>query len=607
MISPLEGRPALREAGGAALLLLAGVLAVWGGFSAPFLAYDDAVHALEHRGMASGASWRDVLLPHPSETYFPLTILSYRLDRALFEGWMPAWLGSWAPGVRAMNVLYHVLAAWILWRVLMRLGLARGAAFLLALVFAAHPLACETVCWVSERKNALAGLFGFLTLFAWLREESGRWRVALACGCYALALWSKPSALGVLPVLIALEALGLAPSGGWKLKTLRLLPIAALSAVFAGLGLYGHGDFIVEPPGGSMFTAILTDAWILVRYLRNMILPTRLSAVYEIEPLVSLGDARLWLSLAMLAAVAGFTLWAARSRRRALLGWLWFAGALGPHLNLVAIPYPMADRYVYIALPGFFLAFAEAVAGLWDRAGVPEERRRRVLAALSGCGVALLAGLSFYRGFAWRSVEVLFADAATKEPRAAFARYGLGTAFRQAWFDLKDRPDPEARRLAEACRLRWLDEWEAYFEAGDVERMVQRQAVALELGRQYLEHGRRDLARGSFERALAGAAAGREQIGARAEALAWLGLLDREDGRLDAALARFDAAIEMLPARDEFRLQRAATLRMRAETEEPGPARAERLKRARADLARIPGGSPWRAAADAEAAKVGAE
>ena len=36
------------------------------------------------------------------------------------------------------------------------LGFRRIEALFIALFFAAHPMACETVAWVSERKNALA-------------------------------------------------------------------------------------------------------------------------------------------------------------------------------------------------------------------------------------------------------------------------------------------------------------------------------------------------------------------------------------------------------------------------------------------------------------------
>src|SRR6185295_15268875 len=98
---------------------------------------------------------------------------------------------------------------WVLWHVMRRLGLGRGESLFVAVVFALHPTACETVCWATERKNTLAGLFGFTTLWLWLRIESNELRGVCGAVAYALALMSKQSALGIFPILVLLECLPL--------------------------------------------------------------------------------------------------------------------------------------------------------------------------------------------------------------------------------------------------------------------------------------------------------------------------------------------------------------------------------------------------------------
>jgi hypothetical protein len=571
-----EPERAGRDWRGALLIAAAGLLVVAGAWDAGFLTYDDPIHVSANPKLAPDVPIGEYFTPAPDETYFPLTLLSYRLDRRLFSGWMPQTLGSWAPGVRGMTWLYHVLAALVLWRVLGRLGLGRGARLGVALVFAVHPAACETVCWVSERKNALAGLFGFLALWLWLADGSRLWRMPLATVAYAAALLSKPSALGLLPVLVLIEVF----RGGRGLRgeaearetsdrdvltsSASLVPALMLSGVIVGLGLRGHESFLVEPPGGTVFTALLTDAWIMLRYVLNLLVPTQLSAVYAVEPITSLAAGRLWLAILLLGALVAGTLRVAGSRRRALFGWLWFVGALGPNLNLIAIPYFMADRYLYLALPGFFIVAAEALAGLWTRqvngtpptppytkggsataepAGIGLEglqpsveglkpslpgtpagtRGARRLPWLVGAYLVLLGVLALQRGPVWRDMITLFSDAATKEPRAAFAHYGLGLAHGAAYAQL--RSDPARRALAVEEYDRWMAEWEAAAACPDSRRLLALQVVALTVGRNHLARGDAERARPFLERAAEPRQGAKDDEQARAAARAELARL----------------------------------------------------------------------------------
>jgi hypothetical protein len=77
-------------------------------------------------------------------------------------------------GYHIVNVLLHASVALLLYLTISYLGLE--GAWLIARVFAVHPVHVESVAWVSERKNVLSGLFylsSFLSFLRFFRVRGG--------------------------------------------------------------------------------------------------------------------------------------------------------------------------------------------------------------------------------------------------------------------------------------------------------------------------------------------------------------------------------------------------------------------------------------------------
>lgn len=567
---PLPGNALRHPASGLACgVLIAGLslALVAGCLTAGFTTYDDAVHLRLNQPVGEATPWTESLKPAANTTYFPVTAASYELDRALFERWLPRLCGSWAPGVRLMTLLYHAAAALVLWRLLLALRFPAGQALFIACAFSVHPLACETVCWVSERKNALAALFGFAALWAWVRLESSRWRIPAAAALYGVALLSKPSALGILPLFLLVELLGgasgLAGAGAMPWRSGRawlrigacLLPAAALSAAVIMLNLAGHERTLLPPPGGSIFTALLTDLEILSRYLCNLLAPVALSAAYCVTPIAALTDPRLWLYGALLAGVAAATIGVAQNRRRAAFGWLWFAGALGPSLNLVAISHLMQDRYVYLSTPGFFIVVVEAAAGLQTRLAPAAGRALRLAALVY---IAALAALGGARGVVWSNTFALFHDAAHKQPQSAFAHCCLGIAYAQAWHVTKNDPAGDPTQAAEFHR-QWIEHWSVSVACPDADRALFYAVMANRVGEELSAAGQAAAAERYWELAAHPPPQLPDQPDYRAKALANLAALRLQQDRPGEALALADEAVKARD-RDTTRLVRARAL-----------------------------------------------
>lgn len=449
------------------LLLLAAMTAalLHAAWRKPYFKFDDEHHV----GLALSKPAQSWFAPSHESTYFPVTVFSYWVDHRLF-GWFaprpvaaPEVAGglagrpqerplSSAPAMRLMNGLYHLLAGWMLWLLLRRLGAGAGLAAFVALVWTGHPLACESVCWVSERKNVLCALFGFGALLAWTAERRCLWRMPLVCLLYALSGLSKPMALGLLPVFVVLEVLAtIRPLPGakeglheqsqravsgpeqrrWLSFGLGVAPLLVISSGVLAAGVYAHSLELIDPPGGTVFTALLTDAEIFARYAANIVCPLSLSFFYGVEPIVSLGDARLWCYGLGLLAVCGGLIWAAGPERRALawLGVFWFFGALGPNANLVAIPFWMQDRYVYLSTAGLLLAVGAAVVGMVQRL-----RQERILPALGVAAVAVTALLGAWRGRTFADYEALSLEAVARQPSSAMAQICAAHVLRNRYY-----------------------------------------------------------------------------------------------------------------------------------------------------------------------------
>ena len=327
-----------------ALGLLAGVCylpaMLWGG-----LIWDDPIWSqsqavLEWSGLETIWSWPSLI--EREKHYWPLTYTTFWLEHNIW-GLAPA-------GYHIVNVLLHLLNSLLVWRLLLRLAVP--GAWVVAAVFAAHPLHVESVAWIIERKDVLSGLFYLTAAMAWLRflEQPRPWRYGLALLLFAAGLLSK-SIVVTLPVALLIAQ-------WWKEGRItardlqRLAPffLVALLVTAVDLFSYGLGRSNLDY---SLPERVLIASRALWFYAGKLAWPTDLSVIYPLWD-ISLGDPWAWLYLAATVALAA-VLWFTRHRigRGPLAGALFFAVTLSPVLGFVNHDYMkyslVADRFQYLA------------------------------------------------------------------------------------------------------------------------------------------------------------------------------------------------------------------------------------------------------------------
>lgn len=100
-----------------------------------------------------------------------------------------------------LNLLLHFANTVLLWRLLLRLGIP--GAWLVAALFAVHPLHVESVAWIISRKDLLSALFYLAAFFMWIRfvESPRPRRYAAVLLLFAAVLLCK-SITVTLPVAL---------------------------------------------------------------------------------------------------------------------------------------------------------------------------------------------------------------------------------------------------------------------------------------------------------------------------------------------------------------------------------------------------------------------
>ena len=147
-----------------ALVIVAACFVVYAPALDGTLVWDDDTHLLDNPVFDENGLYKVWFEPLERLSYWPVTFTSHWLEYQLWE-FEPR-------GYHVVNVLLHALSALVLWGVLRAMALPLP--WLVALVFAIHPVNVESVAWISQRKNLLSMLFFIISALFYLRFEAQR-------------------------------------------------------------------------------------------------------------------------------------------------------------------------------------------------------------------------------------------------------------------------------------------------------------------------------------------------------------------------------------------------------------------------------------------------
>lgn len=441
-----------------ALLLGAVTLAVfWPVVNCGFLTYDDPAYYVDNVHVQDGLTPDGIgwaFCTGLMGNWHPLVWLSFMLDVTLF--------GHGPAGPHFTNLALHVANAILVFLLLNTLTGAKWRSFMVAGLFALHPLRVESVAWISERKDVLSAFFGLLSLILYARyaragaktETGGESRNVvpefpgagpfgsryywLALVFFMLGLMSKTMLVTLPLVMLLLDC--------WPLRRLTMnnLRLASRRLIWekapffiSGFGI-GMVTLRLHKAAGALtslaaspITARFQNALVsFACYLGRTLWPVNLALPYprvEHWPLVVV------LLSGLVVLGLGFTaIWWGRKQPHIFVGWFWFLGMLLPVCGIIEWgEHSMADRFTYLPAIGLFILLVRIVTEKLQEWQLP----KTAVGAGSVVVLAVCAVCTRQQLACWRNSETLFRHSisVTENNYVAYCNLGMASVNQEQW------------------------------------------------------------------------------------------------------------------------------------------------------------------------------
>jgi len=360
----------------------------------------------------------DVFFSAPQNKFYyrPFLNLSLMLDAQL--GKLNAGTGTLTFFFHFSNILWHLLAASLVFYLLKRLWKKRTLAFIMSLFFLVHPALAPAVAWIPGRNDSLLAIFvltAFLSFLNFLKKPGLRsylaYLILFFCG-----LLTKESAIG-LPLVVIFYFWFVEKDKIARYDKLALI-IGSGSVIFVWLLMRR----LALGPSLSGHLAGVPAVWhnlpALFIFAGKLILP------FDLSVLPTLANGRfIWGILGLSGFLALGLIFPPRRPRRFLLGIFWlFIFLLPTFLNPDTSSGFLSHR-LYLSFFGFLL-----ILGEFEWTNPPLLFRHRYFLIISGI-LAFLAILSIIHSRSFRDRLVFWQTAAAYSPLSALAQRNLGAMY----------------------------------------------------------------------------------------------------------------------------------------------------------------------------------
>lgn len=396
-----------------------------------FTNWDDNRYVTENpliRDLAPAGLLRMFSTPH-EVNYHPLALLTYALEFRIF--------GLEPLAYHLTNLLFHVANAVLLLLLILLLTRRLFPAVLTSLLWGLHPFHVESVTWVAERRDVLFTFFCLASLIVYLRGRDAphpSWRGPASLALFVLACLSKAMAVTLPAVLLLLEyhrAKDARPREALR----RVLPffLVGLGFLLLTARIRAAAGDLTREKAAALLHNLLVASHNLLFYLKKILLPLDLSALYPYPDQVGLALPWPYLAAPAALAVLAGALWFARRDRDVVFGSLFFLATVSPVVQLIPSGHGVtADRYSYFPSIGILFVLGSLLHRAVGALQRSSPRGATTVLVLLAAACTALGTLTWKRTLVWRDDRTLWEDVLRQFPSSHLAHTNLGCALQTA-------------------------------------------------------------------------------------------------------------------------------------------------------------------------------
>jgi len=360
-----------------------------------------------------------------SNYWRPLVLLSFATDYHLF-GLNPA-------GYHVVNLIWHILAAWLIFLLFYKLSKRHWLSFWPALIFLIHPLQTEAITYVSGRADPMSTVFVLLSLLTYVvyRQKKQALYFGLSLLSFLGALLSKEQSIMLPALIFIIEFFFFFDKHKWQESLKLFLPFALMAVAYflARIFFLNFNDLLsgvdyVSGYDNSLKTRLLTFTYVFIKFLALLFVPLNLHMAYEVTPITSLFS---WSVGGFLVAVATFVYLIKKywtQDKLLVFGLSWFLILLLPRTNIISINRPLYEHWLYLPMAGFWLALVLLIEKL--------KIKKELIIPILAIFIFSLSILTIRRNLDWRNPITFYEKNLTYTPHSFIQHNNLGMAYAEA-------------------------------------------------------------------------------------------------------------------------------------------------------------------------------